>query len=178
MTAHLHTFKGTPTGLKGPLTAVRHDTGGEPRRGRSQQSCLLDCVLLYFCVTNACMHVVNGIHRYETDCKWPLPFPQAATDRSTTFSGDPVDVICPTPISHFSCQQSINSIHLPGRRLPFAGPYPHSHMPQNAASVDAQGQEHPDAARRLPCTLFAITQYECTATDTIKCWPLERIFRQ
>jgi hypothetical protein len=45
---------------------------------------------------------------------------------------------------------------------------------QEATSASAR-RNVPD---RSPCTLFAITQFECTATDRVRCWPIERIFRQ
>lgn len=48
------------------------------------------------------------------------------------------------------------------------------------AQTDAQkwAEEHGAAAKQPPCRLFAITQFECTATMKIECFPLERIFRQ
>ncbi|KAL1406973.1 hypothetical protein Q8F55_006386 [Vanrija albida] len=48
------------------------------------------------------------------------------------------------------------------------------------AKTDAQrwAEQHGAAAKQPPCRLFSITQFECTATTRVECFPLERIFRQ
>ncbi|WOO85043.1 uncharacterized protein LOC62_06G008547 [Vanrija pseudolonga] len=56
----------------------------------------------------------------------------------------------------------------------------HAKPDAHQTQTDAQkwAEQHGAAAKQPPCRLFAITQFECTATMKIECFPLERIFRQ
>lgn len=61
--------------------------------------------------------------------------------------------------------------------------FPHSPImttaaPSNIAGPSKQVQTTTGVDAQPPCVLFALEQFECSASDTIRCWPLERIFRQ